>query len=116
MSGPVVHLEIAAKDPEAARSYYSGLFGWELNADNPMNYGTGMITDDVGVGIGPLPPGRDSGHAIFYVGVDDVEAALAKAESLGGKRLMGPMAVPDGPTIGHFADPEGQVIGLFQGM
>jgi predicted enzyme related to lactoylglutathione lyase len=53
---------------------------------------------------------------MFYVGVDDVEAALAKAESLGGSRVFGPMEVPDGPTIGHFADPEGNVVGLFARM
>ena len=31
----------------------------------------------------------------FYVGVPDVEAALAKAESLGGKRIMGPETIMD---------------------
>jgi predicted enzyme related to lactoylglutathione lyase len=116
MAGPLVHLEIAANDPDAARKYYSDLFGWELNADNPMNYGTGMVSDDVGVGVGPVPEGAPGPHAIFYLGVDDVEATLAKAESAGGKRIMGPMAVPGGPTIGHFADPDGNVVGLFQGM
>jgi len=33
---------------------------------------------------------RFRSHAIFYVGVPDVEAALQKAEDLGGKRLLGP--------------------------
>jgi len=37
------------------------------------------------------------GHVTFYVGVPDIEAALVKAESLGGKRLFGPEAVPGGP-------------------
>jgi hypothetical protein len=27
---------------------------------------------------------------------------------------MGPMTVPDGPTIGLFADPEGHMVGVFQ--
>ncbi len=49
------------------------------------------------------------------VEVLDVEAALAKAESLGGSRLMGPDEVPGGgPVIGQFADPEGHAIGLIQ--
>ncbi|MBK5219869.1 MAG: hypothetical protein JJE35_08790 [Thermoleophilia bacterium] len=43
--------------------------------------------------------------------VDDVEAGLAKAESLGATRVMGPMDIPTG-KIGLFADPEGHVIGL----
>ena len=30
------------------------------------------------------------GHVTFYIEVPDVEAALAKAEELGGSRIMGP--------------------------
>ena len=114
MSGPVAHLEITGKDGAKLQEFFTALFGWELNADNQMNYGVGMINDAVGVGVGPAQEG--GGTATFYIGVDDVEAALAKAESLGGSRMMGPMAVPDGPTIGLFTDPEGHMVGLFQGM
>jgi len=41
-----------------------------------------------------------------------VEAALRKAESLGGTRRMGPARAPTGLVVGHFADPEGNVIGV----
>jgi predicted enzyme related to lactoylglutathione lyase len=52
-------------------------------------------------------------HAIFYVGVPDVEAALRKAESLGGKRKLNPSPRPDGKLfVAHFTDPEGNLIGL----
>ena len=51
----------------------------------------------------------------FYVEVPDVEAALAKAESLGGTRMMGPDDVMPGLTIGLFTDPEGHVIGVMNG-
>jgi uncharacterized protein len=53
------------------------------------------------------------GHVTFYVEVSDVEAALAKAESLGGTRLRGPDKVPGTDLeLGHFTDPEGHLIGL----
>jgi predicted enzyme related to lactoylglutathione lyase len=52
------------------------------------------------------------GHAIFYVGVPNVEAALQKAESLGGQRQMGPARAPTGLVVGHFTDPEGHLIGV----
>jgi predicted enzyme related to lactoylglutathione lyase len=42
----------------------------------------------------------------------DVEAALAKAESLGGTRVFGPDEVTEGVEIGQFLDPEGHVIGV----
>jgi predicted enzyme related to lactoylglutathione lyase len=112
MSGPLVHLEVVGQDGEKLQQFFTELFGWQLNADNPMNYGSGTISDEVGVGVGPAQEG--SGAATFYVGVDNVEEALAKAESLGGGRIMGPMDVPGGPTIGLFTDPEGHQVGLFQ--
>jgi uncharacterized protein len=44
--------------------------------------------------------------------VPDVEAALRRAERLGGKRVMGPERVPSGLVVGHFTDPEGNLIGV----
>jgi predicted enzyme related to lactoylglutathione lyase len=118
MGQPVVHFEIMGKDAEALRSYYSNLFGWEIDANNPMNYG--MVQRDgntnadgagIGGGIGAAPEGY-SGHVTFYIEVPDVEAALAKAESLGGSRMMGPDKVGDQVEIGLFTDPEGHVVGV----
>jgi uncharacterized protein len=48
----------------------------------------------------------------FYIEVPDVEAALAKAESLGGTRMMGPDKVMDTIEIGLFNDPEGHLVGV----
>jgi predicted enzyme related to lactoylglutathione lyase len=46
--------------------------------------------------------------------VPDVEAALQKAEGLGGERVMGPETIMGGLTLGQFKDPEGHVIGLVE--
>ena len=118
MGQPVVHFEVMAQDAETLQSYYSDLFGWEINSDNPVNYGIvsrdGNTNPDgigIGGGVGAAPEGYD-GHATFYVEVPDVEAALAKAESLGGSRMMGPEAVMDQVEIGLFNDPEGHLVGV----
>jgi uncharacterized protein len=119
MGQPVVHFEIIGKDGAALHRYYSELFGWEIAADNPMNYGIVDREQNVnaeGVGIGggiggPGPEGYD-GHVTFYVEVPDVEAALAQAESLGGTRVMGPEEPMEGLEIGLFTDPEGHLVGV----
>jgi predicted enzyme related to lactoylglutathione lyase len=54
------------------------------------------------------------GHVTFYVEVPDVEAVLAKAESLGGTLVFGPETIMEGVTLGQFLDPEGHVIGVTQ--
>jgi hypothetical protein len=117
MGQPVVHFEVIGKDGAALRSFYSDLFGWKIDADNPMNYGIvqreGNLSADgagIGGGVGQGPEGYD-GHVTFYIEVPDVEAALAKAESLGGSRMMGPQ-VMETAEIGQFTDPEGHLIGV----
>jgi predicted enzyme related to lactoylglutathione lyase len=118
MGDPVMHFEVIGKDGAVLRSFYSDLFGWQINADNPMNYGLvqreeNLSPEGVGIGggVGQGPDGYD-GHVTFYIGVPDVEDALAKAESLGGTRVMGPETIMDQVVLGQFTDPEGHLIGV----
>jgi uncharacterized protein len=121
MGHPVVHFEVTGRDGAKLTSFFSDLFGWQIDADNPAGYGVvdreqNVGKDGVGIGggVGQALPGSD-GFVTFYVGVPDVDATLAKAEQLGGKRLFGPAEVPGtGITLGQFSDPEGRVIGLME--
>jgi len=120
MGAPVVHFEIMGSDPGRLRDYYTELFGWRFDTDNPMSYGLvsrdeNRTADGIGIGggIGGAPEGY-GGHVTFYVGVPDVEAALAKAASLGGTRMMGPEQVTGDVEIGLFSDPEGRIVGVLK--
>lgn len=120
MGQPVVHFEVIGQDAAALQSFYSQLFAWQIDANNPMQYGIvnregNTNADGVGIGggVGPGPDGY-GGHVTFYVEVPDVEAALAKAESLGGTRMMGPAEPMPGLVLGLFNDPEGHTIGVVQ--
>ena len=125
MARPVVHFEVIGRNPDQLRRYYGDLFGWTFDTPSPVaqevsqadSYGfLGLVTSADGTGIHGGVGGGEGyhSHAVFYVGVPDVEAALAKAESFGGKRLMGPERAPSGLVIGHFTDPAGNLIGLYQ--
>ena len=123
MADPVVHFEIIGKDPERLRGYFGELFGWRFDTSSPVaqavsepsNYGfVDRVTTPDGTGI-PGGVGGGAGypaHVLFYVGVASVEAALREAERLGGKRQMGPVRAPTGLVVGHFTDPEGNLIGV----
>ena len=50
MTRPVVHFEIRGRDAQRLREFYASLFGWEINADNPMGYGF-IAPDDGGKDI-----------------------------------------------------------------
>jgi predicted enzyme related to lactoylglutathione lyase len=119
MANQVVHFEIIGTTPARLREYYGELFGWSFDVGDtvsgevsePGEYG--FVPDSVaglngGIGGGPsLQP-----KLLFYVGVDDVEAALAQAEALGGRRVFGPDGVPGKLVVGQFTDPEGNLIGV----
>ena len=113
MGQQVVHFEVVGKDANALRAYYGELFGWKFSQPmGPTDYSVLEDQEGIGGGVGTGPEGYE-GHVTFYVQVDDVGKALEKAESLGGRRMMGPDEVPGvGITIGLFGDPEGHVIGL----
>jgi predicted enzyme related to lactoylglutathione lyase len=110
----VAWFEVTGKDGKKLQDFYAGLFDWKIDANNPMAYG---MTDasETGIGGGISASQDGSSNVTFYVTVPDLQAALEKAGELGGKTVMGPMDVPDGPTIAMFADPEGNVIGLMKG-
>ena len=115
MPNPVSWFEVAGPDAGVLQSFYARAFDWQIDADNEMNYG--MVTAGEGGiagGIGPSPDG--SAHATFYLGVADVQAALDKVGELGGKTVVPPMDVPDGPTIAFFSDPAGNLVGLMKAM
>jgi uncharacterized protein len=119
MGQPIVHFEVVGSDGDKLKAYFAELFGWQFeDAPGSMNYGIVQRegnTNAEGIGIGGGVGGveGDAGHVTFYVEVPDIEAALAKGERLGGKRLMGPDEVPGtGTVIAHLSDPEGHLIGL----
>ncbi|MDQ3955300.1 MAG: glyoxalase [Actinomycetota bacterium] len=118
MGRPVVHFEITGKDGGKLQSFYSDLFEWDIDANNPMNYGsveryTRGDGAGIGGGIAQGPEGYE-GHVTFYVEVPDVEATLKKAEGMGATRMMGPEKVMEGVTIALFTDPEGHVMGIIE--
>ncbi|HEU4390254.1 MAG TPA: VOC family protein [Blastocatellia bacterium] len=113
MANPVVHFEINANDAKKLHGFYSKLFDWKIDANNPMNYGLVEATQGgIGGGIGQ---GEGPQYVTFYVQVDDLQAYLSKAEKLGGKTLVPPTEIPNMVTFAMFTDPEGNAIGLVKG-
>ena len=112
MGNKVVHFEVIGKDGQRLQRFYASLFDWKIDANNPMDYGT-VSSEDAGIGggISTGQPGEPS-RVTFYVAVEDLTAYLKKAESLGGRTLLEPSAVPGGPRLAMFADPEGHIVGL----
>jgi hypothetical protein len=111
MAHPVIHAEIRSADPDATRAFFGELFGWTYSDGAFPGYtfvDTG-VDGAIPTAIGPLQGGADT--VLFFVGVENVEATLAKAEQLGGKTVQPAQEVP-GVTFGVFADGQGHIVGV----
>ena len=114
MPNPVVHFEIlSGHNGPDVKDFYSSLFGWKIDANNPWNYG--MVDTASGHGIaGGIGPSQNGSLVTVYVEVPDLQAALDNAEKLGGKLIMPVTEIPGAVTMAQFADPAGNVIGLIK--
>jgi predicted enzyme related to lactoylglutathione lyase len=105
-----VHFEIVGKDAKKLQGFYSGVFGWKVDANNPMSYG---MVDNGGQGInGGIAATDGQPQATFYIEVSDTDAYLKKVEGMGGKAVVPTTVVPNMVTFAMFADPEGNLVGL----
>ena len=111
MANPIVHWEITSNNGKQLQEFYSNLFDWDIDTNNPYDYGMVDTKAEGGVngGIGGSPSGN---LVTIYVQVEDLQAALDKAESLGGKMVMSPMDIPGAVSMAQFSDPDGNIIGL----
>jgi len=108
----VTHFEIIGKDAAKSREFYGSLFGWAIDANNPMDYGIVAPTENgIGGGIAAAQPG-DAPSTTLYVEVDSVQPYLDKAVSMGGKVIVDRQVIPGMVAFAQFADPDGNVIGL----
>ena len=111
-SNRVVHFEITGPEGKRLQDFYASLFGWKVDASNPMGYGV-VSAEQSGIG-GGICTSAAGPKVTVYVEVADLPAALKKAESLGGKTVLEPHQVPGGPEIAMFGDPDGNVVGLIR--
>jgi predicted enzyme related to lactoylglutathione lyase len=118
-----IHFEVHAADPKRAIDFYSALFGWSFQQWGDQPYwliGTG---EGPGIDGGLMPrEGRSPDPAapdpviswVCTVDVADVDASVAKAQSLGGIVAVPKMAVPTIGWIAYCKDTEGNIFGMLQ--
>ncbi|MEP7345767.1 MAG: VOC family protein [Gemmatimonadaceae bacterium] len=114
MGRPVVQFQMLSRNPERTAEFYSTLFGWTIDADNPLGYrqihtGAGRGIDG---GIWPAPPQAPSFVQLF-IEVPDVAAAVAKATALGAHVIMPAQHLPQGETLAILQDVEGMSFGVY---
>lgn len=112
MTNPIMHFEIIGKDAIALQKFYADTFGWQLSPPMP-EMGNYSIFDNEGEGIGG-GIGEGDPRVTVYIAVDDPQRYMDAAVKAGATVLMPVTAIMPDVTIGLFADPAGNCIGLMK--
>jgi predicted enzyme related to lactoylglutathione lyase len=114
MANPFVHVELNTTDLGKSKEFYGALFDWTLEDVPGMDYTVIKVGEGTGGGMMKHPvPGAPSAW-LAYVAVSDIDAATAKAKSLGANVMKD---VTEIPGIGWFSviiDPTGAALALFK--
>jgi predicted enzyme related to lactoylglutathione lyase len=117
-SGTPCWVDVMVTDPAAAKQFYSGLFGWDIQDGPPEagGYAMCLLKGRPAAAIMPKPEGNPFPNVwSTYLASDDLDATVAKAKEAGSTFMMEPMDVM---TAGRFAfgmDPTGAPYGIWQG-
>jgi len=118
-----VHFEIHASDPQAAITFYSGLFGWTFNKWEGGDYWMIHTGPDEQPGIngglmprrGELPaPAAAVNAFVITVDVDDIDASVERGKAAGGSIALPKMPVPGIGWLAYLKDPDGNIFGMMQ--
>jgi predicted enzyme related to lactoylglutathione lyase len=123
-AGGLAWSELNAKDYESAWDFYSALLGWKHTSDFDMGSNMGRYFMFASADGGAQAMGGMSNaatmmnappHWLFYINVEDIDAAVQRVRAKGGKVLNGPMEVPDASRsrIAQCMDPSGAAFALF---
>jgi predicted enzyme related to lactoylglutathione lyase len=116
MTHHICHIEIPTSDIEGAKKFYSELFGWKMNLIPAMNYMAFETGREPGGGFLKVDKVVSGGEqsVLIHVFTEDIQVTLARATELGGIVVKEKVEIPDIGWYALFADPEGNVIGLFE--
>ena len=112
-------IDTSQPDPDAAVTFYSGLFGWDFEdvmpPDSPGKYFVGRIRGGDVAAVGSQPEGSPP-TAVWntYIWVDSADEAASKVLDAGGSVVMEPFDVMDAGRMAVFTDPEGAAFFVWQ--
>jgi predicted enzyme related to lactoylglutathione lyase len=116
MANAVMQFQILSKAPDETARFYSTLFGWSIDANNPLGYrriATGSAEGIQG-GIWPAPP-QSPNFVQLFIAVEDVNSSVRKAEELGAKLVIPHTVLPEGDEMAVLRDPHGMPFGVWKG-
>lgn len=112
-NGKICYLEIPTTNLDRSVRFYQAVFGWSVRKRGD---GSTAFDDGVGEVSGAWVTGRPSSATpglLLYVMVDSITTTIETIRGHGG-RIVQPLGVDAPELTARFADPDGNVLGLYQ--
>jgi uncharacterized protein len=120
----IVHFEIPADDEARARDFYRGIFGWQLQEMEQMDYTivmttpvdeqTQLPTEPGAINGGLMKRSSDTPSPVLTVDVESIDDSLKQIEAGGGTTVKPRTELPGMGAFAYFKDTEGNVMGLWE--
>jgi len=100
------YIEFPAKDIEAVKAFFKGVFGWSFTDYGPEYTAFANAGIDGGFFKSDLSTNTSIGSALIVFYSQELEKTQSKIEQAGGKIIKPVFSFPDGRRF-HFSDPNG---------
>jgi uncharacterized protein len=113
---PIVHVEFSSRDLAESQKFYAEVFGWKTQAVPELDYAMFQAPGGPGGGFTRSGDQVAPGATLVYIQTHDLEASLAKIESLGGRLVQPKTQIPGVGWFALFRDPSNNLVALFTGL
>ena len=109
--------ELMTSDPAAALAFYQQFVPWQEQQQMDMGpdglyHIFGLGADHMLGGMMRRPQSMPVSAWGYYIGVEDLDAAMGRVQTGGGQVVHGPMEVPGGARVVNCLDPQGAFFSL----
>jgi hypothetical protein len=119
MSNRVIHFEFASPDPAKEAQFFKSLFGWGVDQWGDQEYwlvDTGA-ENEPGINGAIMPLSMpDQPRVVNTIGVDDLDAAMAKAAAGGATVALDKQEIPNIGWTAYMISPTGIMFGMIQSV
>jgi len=109
----ISHVEIPSTNLETSKEFYKKVFDWELK-DFGKDYLLFNTHQGITIGMRKVAKVNSGDTTIFHLQTEDIEAALDKIKTAGGKVYREKTVIPVFGWYALFLDNVGNIIGLYQ--
>lgn len=115
MAHDFIHVEIPSANLQRAAKFYHDLFGWKMNYVEEADYMLFETGGNINGAFYHSPQHAGRQGVVVYIEVEDILNTLERINQSGGTTVVARTPVDEMGSFALFADPDGNVLGIWEG-